>query len=113
MAQWLYMFTGNTHGSLVGDRADLLSRAIATWNATDVDNRTSVMRKKLVRLADNLLAAMLKEKKVFLDRTFLDQQSENYKKKKQEIEQLRFAGVDSLLMKMGAANWKHDTIDEQ
>ena len=113
MAQWLYMFTGNTHGSLVGDRADLLSRAIATWNATDIDNRTSVMRKKLVRLADNLLAAMLKEKKVFLDRTFLDQQSENYKKKKQEIEQLRFAGVDSLLMKMGAANWKHDTIDEQ
>jgi hypothetical protein len=113
MAQWLYMFTGNTHGSLVCDRADLLSRAIATWNATDVDNRTSVMRKKLVRLADNLLAAMLKEKKVFLDRTFLDQQSENYKKKKQEIEQLRFAGVDSLLMKMGAANWKHDTIDEQ
>jgi hypothetical protein len=107
------MFTGNTHGSLVGDRADLLSRAIATWNATDIDNRTSVMRKKLVRLADNLLAAMLKEKKVFLDRTFLDQQSENYKKKKQEIEQLRFAGVDSLLMKMGAANWKHHTIDEQ
>jgi hypothetical protein len=107
------MFTGNTHGSLVGDRADLLSRAIATWNATDIDNRTSVMRKKLVRLADNLLAAMLKEKKVFLDRTFLDQQSENYKKKKQEIEQLRFAGVDSLLMKMGAANWKHQTIDEQ
>jgi hypothetical protein len=68
------MFTGNTHGSLVGDRADLLSLAIETWNATDVDNRTSAMRKKLVRLADNLLAAMLKEKKAFLDRTFLDQQ---------------------------------------
>ena len=113
MAQWLYMFTGNTHGSLVRDRADLVVRAIETWNATDVNNRTSAMRKKLLRLADNLLAAMLKEKKAFLDRTFLDQQSDNYKKKKQEIEQLRFAGVDSLLMKMGASNWKHDIIDEQ
>ena len=71
------------------------------------------MRKKLVRLADSLLAAMLKEKKACLDRTFLDQQSENYRKKKQEIEQLRFAGLDSLLMKMGIANWKHDTIDDQ
>ncbi len=68
----------NTHGSLVSDRADLLVRAIETWNGTDVDNRTSAMRKKLVRLADNLLAAMLKEKKAFLDRTFLDQQSQSY-----------------------------------
>lgn len=82
------MFTESTHGSLVGDRADLLNRAIESWNATDVDDRTSAMRKKLVRLADNLLAAMRKEKKAFLDRTFLDQQSDNYKKKKQEIEQL-------------------------
>ncbi|MCU0714422.1 MAG: hypothetical protein MUC43_20405 [Pirellula sp.] len=112
MAQWLNMFTGNTHGSLVRDRADLVSRAVETWNATDVDNRTLAMRKKLVRLADNLLAAMIKEKKAFLDGTLLDQRSEDYKKKIQEIEQLRFAGVDSLLRKMGVANWKPDTIDE-
>lgn len=112
MAQWLRMFTGNTHGSLVRDRADLLVSAIDSWNSTDVDNRTSAIRKKLERLADNLLAALLKEKKAFLERTLLDQQSENYKKKKQEIEQLRFAGADSLLVKMGAANWKHDTINE-
>ncbi len=113
MAQWLHMFTGNTHGSLVRDRANLLVQAIEAWNATDADNRTSAMRKKLVRLADSLLAATLKEKKAFLDRNFLDQQSENYIKKKQEIEQLRLAGADSLLMKMGIANWQPDKIDEQ
>lgn len=107
------MFTGKNHGSLDRDRTELLVRAIETWNATDADNRTSAMRKKLVRLADSLLAAMLKEKKACLDRTFLDLQSENYRKKKQEIEQLRFAGVDSLIMKIGIANWKNDTMDDQ
>ncbi len=70
------------------------------------------MRKKLLRLADNLLAAILKEKKAYLDRAFLDQRSENYRNKQEEIEQLRFAGVDSLLVKMGTANWKQDAIDQ-
>ncbi len=113
MAQWLHMLTGNTHGSLVRDRADLVVRAIETWNATDVNNRTSALRKKLLRLADNLLAAMLKEKKAFLDRKFLDQQSDNYKKKETGNRTAASRRRRSLLMKMGAANWKHDIIDEQ
>ena len=113
MAQWLQMFTGNTHGSLVRDRTELLLCSIEAWNATDADNRTLAMQKKLLRLANNLLAATLKEKRAYLDRTMLDQQSDSFKQRAQEIEQIRCAGADFLLLKMGTRDWKHDTIDEQ
>lgn len=64
-----------------GVSCSLLQRAIATWNETSADDRTSVMGKKLLRLANNLVAAMLKEKKAYLDRTVLDRQSDYFKQK--------------------------------
>ena len=113
MAQWLHMYTGKTHGSLVRERTELLQRAIATWNETGLGDRTSAMRKKLLRLANSLVAAIRKEKKALLDRTTLDRHSDYFKQKSMEIEQMRFADVDALLLEMGASAWRSEMIDEQ
>ena len=105
MAQWMHQFSGNTHASRVNDRRDILSNAIATWNTAATEDRTAQMRKKLLRLADDLISAMIKEKQAYLDRTELDEQSANYQTKTEEIQTLQECGVDGILRSMGAAGW--------
>ena len=111
MAQWLHMFTGKSHLSRVRDRAALLERAVANWNAVGVDDRTLAMRKKLQRLADDLLRAIAKEKRAFLNRTVLDEQSETFKSGLEEIEDLLMRGPDAILQAMGASGWNGDAVD--
>ncbi len=63
------------------------------------------MRKKLLRLADDLLSAMTKEKKAYLDRAELDKRSGSYATKAEEIQGLKECGVYEILRSMQAAEW--------
>ena len=69
------------------------------------ENRTPQMRKKLLRLADDLLLAMTKEKQANLDRTELDEQSAGYLEKTEEIHTMQECGVDGILSSMRASGW--------
>ena len=94
-----------THASRVSDRRTVLSNSIAVWNVAAPENRTPQMRKKLLRLADDLLSAMAKEKRAYLDRTVLDEQSASYLTKTEEIQTLQECGVDRILRSMRASGW--------
>ena len=105
MAQWMNQFSGHTHSSRVDDRRQILSDAITAWNAAVPEKRTPQMRKKLLRLAVDLLSAMIKAKQASLDRSELDKQSESYRNKSEAIAALRECGGDGILRSMGASGW--------
>ena len=101
----MHQFTGHTHSSRVNDRRTLLSNAIIVWNAADPEKRTPKMRKKLLRLASDLLSAMTKEKQAHLDRTELDEESKSYQSKTIEIQTLQECGGDGILRSMHTSGW--------
>lgn len=105
MAQWMHQFSGHSHASRVEDRRSILSNAVDEWNAEKPENRTPQMRKKLHRLAEDLLSAITKEKQAYLDRTELDKQSTNYLTKTEEIQALQERGIDGILRSMRASEW--------
>jgi len=105
MAQWIHQFSGHTHSSRLHDRRTILSNAIAIWNAEAPEDRTPQMRKKLLRLADDLLSAMIKEKHAYLDRTELDEKSQSYLSKSKEIQTLQDCGGDGILRSMHTSGW--------
>jgi len=105
MAQWMHQFSGHIHLSRVNDRRAILSNAIIVWNAAALENRTIQMHKKLLRLGDDLLSAMTKDKQAYLDRTELDEKSESYLSKKKEIQTLQECGCVGILRSMHASGW--------
>lgn len=105
MAQWRHQFSERTHSSRVRDREEILANAIATWNSTLAVDRTPSLRKKLLRLADDLLAAILKEKRAYLDRTTLDKHSKNYQLEAKQILALQECGGVTILRTMGAEEY--------
>ena len=82
-----------------------MSNAIIVWNAAAPESRTPQMRKKLLRLADDLLSATTREKHAYLDRTELDEQSASYLSKTKEIQTLQECGGDGILRSMHASGW--------
>lgn len=112
MAQWKYMFLGKSHLSKVRDRTELLEQAILQWNSMEPSERRPSLRKKILRLADGLLSAVCKEKKAYLDRTTLDEQSERFKSGLAEIQRLLDEGPNAILSSKGTLDWNSGTIDE-